>query len=366
MANKKFKLVYFGEIAEGNEITSVKKNIGQLLKVDEAKVERFFTAESVTIKKDIDYETAFKYKAIFEKTGGKCTIVPMDDIPQETSAETRPNVKVKPTESVGRANATFPKDKSVVIEEHLKQQKVINELHNIEQDNDDKIYPEHLGIKESVFKRKRFTYSAYVISILLIIVAGIYWSKFGVVKFRNNAASGSNKVPTKVVTEAVRVAGHSNTANEAQSKDEFVYEMPSDVMMNTISKYDKLTIKKNTIYEQNYVVAYRYKDIPNQIFIGRIIGVPGDTIQIINKIVHINNNKFSDQYGITNDKNIIPADANPRDNYGPKTLSDNEFFVLGDNRDSSYDSRFMRPLRKEEIVGKVIKIEAIKSDKPTP
>lgn len=359
MANKKFKLVYFGEIAEGHEITSVKKNIGQLFKIDEAKVEQFFTAESVTIKKDMDYESAIKFKAVFEKTGGKCTIVPMDYVPPETSAEIRTNVKAEPSEPVEGAKSTFRKDESVVIEEDLKQQETIKESHIIEQSNDDNMmYPAHLGIKKTLPTKAYFAKSKHVILILLVIAVVVFCLKLGnymLLDIRNNK-----------LKEAARPAGHDNIRNAATLRDVFVYEMPNNIMENTIYKQDKLTISKNvSLYQRDDIVAYRIKDNTTQIAIGRIIGVPGEEIKIVDKIIYINNNIYPDQYGINRDKNIIPAATGPRDNCGPKTMGNNDFFILGDNRDWSYDSRFMRPITREELVGKVIKIVAIKSDKPS-
>lgn len=79
----------------------------------------------------------------------------------------------------------------------------------------------------------------------------------------------------------------------------------------------------------------------------RIIGLPGETVQIKNGEIIINGNVVED---------IINAD--PMSNYGlaeePLKLEDNEYFVLGDNRNNSEDSRFasVGTIRRDEIIGK--------------
>jgi Bacterial PH domain len=74
MADEKYRLVFSGEVADGADIESVRENIRNLLKIDEARVEKMFGSGSTTLKNDIDHETALKYKAIFDKTGARCSI----------------------------------------------------------------------------------------------------------------------------------------------------------------------------------------------------------------------------------------------------------------------------------------------------
>lgn len=85
-------------------------------------------------------------------------------------------------------------------------------------------------------------------------------------------------------------------------------------------------------------------------FIKRVIGLPGETIQIIDGKVHINGEELKeDVYGITDyiDEPGIAAQ--------PLTLGENEYFCMGDNRPVSYDSRYeaVGPVERSEFVGKV-------------
>jgi signal peptidase I len=71
--------------------------------------------------------------------------------------------------------------------------------------------------------------------------------------------------------------------------------------------------------------------------IKRIVAVGGDTIEIRNKAVFVNGQPMDDSHAYFEDPHV---NQNQRDNFGPIQVPDGKFFVLGDNRDRSYDSRF--------------------------
>ncbi len=88
----------------------------------------------------------------------------------------------------------------------------------------------------------------------------------------------------------------------------------------------------------------------NPYFIKRVIGMPGETIQILDGKVHINGEELeSDVYGITNTIDY-PGIAEE-----PLTLGEDEYFCMGDNRPVSYDSRYeeVGPVTRGEFIGKV-------------
>lgn len=88
------------------------------------------------------------------------------------------------------------------------------------------------------------------------------------------------------------------------------------------------------------IVVFRFPKNPKLDYIKRVIGVAGDTVEIRNKHIFVNGKPFHDPYGVYTDSKILPPDISPRDNFGPVKVPEHHIFVMGDNRDNSYDGRF--------------------------
>ena len=100
------------------------------------------------------------------------------------------------------------------------------------------------------------------------------------------------------------------------------------------------------------IVVFKFPKDPGKDYIKRVVGVAGDTVEIRNKQVYINQKPFKAPYGVNTDPSEIPAVLQPRDNFGPVTVPPDSLFVLGDNRDHSYDSRFWGFVDLEALKGK--------------
>ncbi|MEK7184249.1 MAG: signal peptidase I [Patescibacteria group bacterium] len=98
------------------------------------------------------------------------------------------------------------------------------------------------------------------------------------------------------------------------------------------------------------VIVFKAPEAPDQNYIKRIIGLPGETVTIKDASVFVNNKRIDEQYiaGHT----INPASTESPTFFLEQKLGPDEYFVMGDNRDHSSDSRRWGPLPKENIVGK--------------
>lgn len=102
------------------------------------------------------------------------------------------------------------------------------------------------------------------------------------------------------------------------------------------------------------VVVFRFPEDRKIDYIKRVIGVPGDKIEIRNKSLVINGKKIEDAHGQFTSTASLPAGTSPKDNFGPITVPEGKIFVMGDNRDNSYDSRFWGYVDQTDVLGKAI------------
>jgi signal peptidase I len=104
--------------------------------------------------------------------------------------------------------------------------------------------------------------------------------------------------------------------------------------------------------KQGDIVVFIYPEDRSKDFIKRVIGVGGDRVEIRNKQILINGVPYQDNIGIYTDNLIIPRSMQPRDNFGPINVPPDSLFVMGDNRDQSYDSRFWGFVDLKDVMGK--------------
>jgi len=101
------------------------------------------------------------------------------------------------------------------------------------------------------------------------------------------------------------------------------------------------------------VIVFRYPRNPQEYFIKRIIGLPGEQVQIKDGLVYIYNQDYPEGFRLTED--YLPEDLLT---YGhnelPVAVGTDEYFVLGDNRNASKDSREFGPVNKSFITGKIL------------
>jgi signal peptidase I len=121
------------------------------------------------------------------------------------------------------------------------------------------------------------------------------------------------------------------------------------------------------------VVVFKFPQDPTRDFIKRCIGLPGDTIEVVDKKLFVNGKKVDDEsYTWHNDPIVYPRTLflhrnRPRDNFGPYSVPPGYYFCMGDNRDNSNDSRFWGPVPEEFIKGRAFMVYwSFDSEGPEP
>jgi signal peptidase I len=114
------------------------------------------------------------------------------------------------------------------------------------------------------------------------------------------------------------------------------------------------------------VIVFKYPQDIKKDFIKRVVGLPGEKVEIKDKVVYIDDRPIDESYvkfddarirpRAYNDPGIDPPEAGNKDNYGPIVVPAGHLFMMGDNRDHSDDSRYWGFLDQELIKGKAILI----------
>ncbi len=132
------------------------------------------------------------------------------------------------------------------------------------------------------------------------------------------------------------------------------------VLGPSASGLEKAVLPLGTI-KRGDVVVFKYPEEPERDFIKRIIGLPGDTLQLKQKKVYINGTPLEEPYvhfleqpGSGSLSEVTSLDV--RENYGPVTVPADHYFAMGDNRDNSADSRYWGFLPRDYVKGKALLI----------
>jgi signal peptidase I len=107
------------------------------------------------------------------------------------------------------------------------------------------------------------------------------------------------------------------------------------------------------------IVVFKYPEEPERDFIKRVIGLPGDTLELRSKKVYINGQPLDEPYVhflTPASLNAEVTSADVRERYGPVTVPPNQYFAMGDNRDNSQDSRYWGFLPRDYVKGKALMI----------
>lgn len=152
------------------------------------------------------------------------------------------------------------------------------------------------------------------------------------------------------------------------------FKIPSGSMMDTLLVGDHILVSKFTYgvklpFTDGYtmipfkepvkgdIVVFKYPEDPDKDFIKRVVAVGGDTVEIKDKKLYVNDLlQDKEPYAVYKDPSVIPGTFTTRDNMPLTKVPENSLFVMGDNRDNSHDSRFWGFVDLKAVKGKAFLI----------
>jgi signal peptidase I len=182
--------------------------------------------------------------------------------------------------------------------------------------------------KEPSF-RKKSVFREYAEAAIMAVLLALFIRTFVVQAFK--IPSGSME-PTLLVGDHILV-------------NKFIYGVKMPLFRKTIIPVSEP--------QREDVVVFIYPVDKSKDFIKRVIGVPGDTVEMIGSRVYINGQLFQDNHAFYSDsKERSGQNLGSANRVGPVIVPQGHYFVMGDNRDHSYDSRFWGFVPSEAIKGK--------------
>jgi len=185
---------------------------------------------------------------------------------------------------------------------------------------------------------KKSTLREYFESIVIAVILALFIRTFVVQAF---------KIPTGSMEENLLIGDHLLV-------NKFVFGPSQTAIERTLLPVG--TIKRRDI------IVFKYPEEPDRDFIKRVIGLPGETVEVREKKVYINGTVLDEPYVHFLAPPSAPSEFHEvtsfdvRERYGPVTVPPNHYFVMGDNRDNSQDSRYWGFLPRELVKGKSLVI----------
>ena len=181
-------------------------------------------------------------------------------------------------------------------------------------------------------KKKKSGLRENIEAILVAIVLALFIRTFVIQAF---------KIPSGSMKETLKIGDHILV-------NKFIYGVKIPFLQTTI-----IPIANP---KRGDIVVFKFPEDPSKDFIKRVIGVAGDVVEVRDKKVYVNSKLLNHDFGIHTDSYIFPKSDQPRDNFGPVVVPPHSLFVMGDNRDQSYDSRFWGFVDLKAVKGKALMI----------
>ena len=178
----------------------------------------------------------------------------------------------------------------------------------------------------------------YAEAIFIALLLALFIRTFAVQAF---------KIPSGSMKETLLIGDHILV-----SKFAYGTHIPNEIPFLNIKLFDDIIFFPKQP-ERGDIIVFKYPKDEKRDFIKRVIGVPGDLLEVRHQKVFINGKPYEDLHARHTES---PSDSPlvPRDDFGPVLVPDDHLFMMGDNRENSQDSRYWGYLNVKKIRGKAL------------
>jgi signal peptidase I len=183
---------------------------------------------------------------------------------------------------------------------------------------------------------KKSTLREYFESIVIAVILALFIRTFIVQAF---------KIPTGSMEENLLIGDHLLV-------NKFVFAPTASALERTLLPIAQV--------KRDDIVVFKYPEEPDRDFIKRVIGLPGETVEVREKKVYINGKPIDEPFvhflqPVSTESVLHEVTSfDVRERYGPVTVPPDQYFVMGDNRDNSQDSRYWGFLPRDYIKGRAL------------
>ena len=145
-----------------------------------------------------------------------------------------------------------------------------------------------------------------------------------------------------------------------------VFRIPTNSMAPALPAGCQVLVHPTKDVHVGDIIVSRFPPNPKINYAKRLVAVGGDTVEIRDKKLIVNGREVSEPYVVFEDPMVyprlssLPEPFRSRDQYGPYRVPADTYFVLGDNRDRSSDSRYWGPASRGDVLGRVVYVVTLK------
>ena len=162
------------------------------------------------------------------------------------------------------------------------------------------------------------------------------------VNFARIFAFQAFKIPSGSMEDNLKIGDHIVV-------NKFIYGPPDPLLSGVLPIRD---------VRRGDVIVFRYPEDPDEDYVKRVIGLPGETVDIRNKQVFIDGRPLDEPYVVHIDPRVLHVNNAfaSRDQFGPFTVPRDQYFAMGDNRENSQDSRYWGTVPRSMIKGRAFMV----------